>query len=154
MTHNLLSESVRSVSIVTGLRVGRPGYDSRQGRRRDISLLTTASRPALGPTQTPIQWVPGALSPKVKRPGVLTIHLQPVSRLGMRGAIPPLPHPFSRCGAQLSIGYLFGTQHLCDGKIEGIRALGRTDFWHEGGHTRWGGGGLGSVTYDVNLHKT
>jgi hypothetical protein len=29
----------------------------------------TASKPALGPTQLPIKWVPGALSPRVKRPG-------------------------------------------------------------------------------------
>jgi hypothetical protein len=34
-----------------------------------IVLITTASRSALGPTQTPIQWVPGALSLGVKRPG-------------------------------------------------------------------------------------
>jgi hypothetical protein len=27
------------------------------------------SRPALGSTQPPIQWVPGALPPGVKRPG-------------------------------------------------------------------------------------
>jgi hypothetical protein len=33
-----------------------------------IFLFTTASRPALGPTQPSIQWVPGALSLGVKRP--------------------------------------------------------------------------------------
>jgi hypothetical protein len=36
------------------------GFESRQGL--GIFLLTTASRPALVPTQPPIQWVPGALS--------------------------------------------------------------------------------------------
>jgi hypothetical protein len=34
-----------------------------------IFLFTTASRMALGPTQPPIQWVPGALSLGVKRQG-------------------------------------------------------------------------------------
>jgi hypothetical protein len=32
-------------------------------------IFSTSSRPALRSTQPPIQWVPGALSPGVKRPG-------------------------------------------------------------------------------------
>jgi hypothetical protein len=43
------------------------GFESRQGL--GILVFTTMSRQALGPTQPPIQWAPGALSPGVKRPG-------------------------------------------------------------------------------------
>jgi hypothetical protein len=47
--------------------------------------LSSVSRPALGPTQPPVQWVPGVLSPGVKRGrGVmLTTHpyLVPRSRM-------------------------------------------------------------------------
>jgi len=50
-----------SVNIVTRLRAQRPGSNSWQGK--GIFLLTTASRPALGPTQPYIEWVTGALSP-------------------------------------------------------------------------------------------
>jgi hypothetical protein len=32
-------------------------------------FLSTASTPALGPTQSPIQWILGAISPRLKRPG-------------------------------------------------------------------------------------
>jgi hypothetical protein len=42
-------------------------FDSLQGL--GIFLFTTASRTALGPTQSPIQLVPGALSLRVKLPG-------------------------------------------------------------------------------------
>jgi hypothetical protein len=41
------------------------GFDPRQRQR--IFPLASASRPALGPIQPPVQWVPGVLSPGVKR---------------------------------------------------------------------------------------
>jgi hypothetical protein len=50
----------------SGSRAGWSGFDSPRGL--GIFLFTTASRPALGPTQPPIQWVSGAFSLGVKRP--------------------------------------------------------------------------------------
>jgi hypothetical protein len=44
-----------------------------------IFVFTTGSRTALGPTQSPIQWVPGALSLRVKWPGREADHLPPSS---------------------------------------------------------------------------
>jgi hypothetical protein len=51
-----------------GLRAGWSGFESRQGL--GICLFTTASRTALGPTQPPIQWLPGVLSLEVQRIGL------------------------------------------------------------------------------------
>jgi hypothetical protein len=48
-------------------RAGRPGFDSWQGQ--EIFIFSTTARPALGSTQPPLQCLPGALSPEVKRPG-------------------------------------------------------------------------------------
>jgi hypothetical protein len=70
------------------------GFDSCQGQV--IFLYSTDSRLVLGPTQLPIQWVPAALSPGVKRPGCEANHL-PSSRAEVKngGVIsPPLPYVF------------------------------------------------------------
>jgi hypothetical protein len=44
-----------------------------------IFLFTTASRTALGPTQPPVQWIPGSLSLGLKRPGHEADHSLPSS---------------------------------------------------------------------------
>jgi hypothetical protein len=76
------------------LRDGRPGFDFRQGQ--EIFLFSTVFRPALGPTQLPIRWLPGTLSQEVKRPGNEADHFFPSSaEVKNDGAIPPLPHTFS-----------------------------------------------------------
>jgi hypothetical protein len=41
--------------------------------------FSVSSRPTLGPTQPPIQWVPAALSPGVKQPGTEVDHSPPNS---------------------------------------------------------------------------
>jgi hypothetical protein len=76
---------------------------SSPGRGWECFFFTTASRPALGPTQTPIQWAPGALSLKVKRPESEAdhSHLHLVLRSRMRGAITHSPNTSSLRGAQL-----------------------------------------------------
>jgi hypothetical protein len=51
------------------LRTGRSRGRSLSPGRDKLFLLSTSSRPVLGLNQLPIQWVPGALSPGVKRPG-------------------------------------------------------------------------------------
>jgi hypothetical protein len=45
-----------AVGIVTGYGVKGPS-------KVKICLFSIASKPALGPTQPPVQWVPGVLSP-------------------------------------------------------------------------------------------
>jgi hypothetical protein len=58
-----------AVDVTTGYGAGRlRGQNSSPGTVKNF-LFSTSSRPALGPIQPPIQWVPEALSPEVKRPG-------------------------------------------------------------------------------------
>jgi hypothetical protein len=54
-------------------------------------LFTTTSRPALGPTQTPILWVPEALSLGLKGQGREDDHLPPYSAEVSAWSLPPLP---------------------------------------------------------------
>jgi hypothetical protein len=58
---------ISSLMLIMFTYDGVLGFDSR--RELGILLFTTASRTALGPTQPPSQWVPGALSLGIKRPG-------------------------------------------------------------------------------------
>jgi hypothetical protein len=61
------SRRSRDSSITLGYGLVDRGFESRE--KLGIFLFTTASRPALGPTHLPIQWVPEALFLGVKRPG-------------------------------------------------------------------------------------
>jgi hypothetical protein len=74
-----------------GLRAGRSRLNSRQGKEN--FLCSTASRPALGPTQPPIQWVLGAPSHGAKQQRREADHsLPPNAEVTNDGAVPPLLH--------------------------------------------------------------
>jgi hypothetical protein len=88
-----------SVGITTSLRAGRPrirGSIPDRGKR----LFSITSRPVLGPTQPPIQWILGAVSPRVKRPRREAGAIPPTSAEVKNGkAISPLPYASSWGGA-------------------------------------------------------
>jgi hypothetical protein len=67
-----------SDSIVTRLRAGLPDLNSRQEKCFSF-LFAAASRPALGLTQSSIQWAPWSLFPGIKRPGRGADHSPPSS---------------------------------------------------------------------------
>jgi hypothetical protein len=64
-----------SFGLETGYRLDVRGSIHDRGKR----FFFTASRPAVGPTPPPIQWIPGVLFPRVK----LATHLYLVPRSGM-----------------------------------------------------------------------
>jgi hypothetical protein len=66
----IITESWDSaVGIATGYAFDYRGSRSSSRGRVKNFLFSTSSRPALGTTQPLIQWVPGVLSPGLKRPG-------------------------------------------------------------------------------------
>jgi hypothetical protein len=67
-----------------------------------LFLKSLAYRPTLGPTQPPIQWVLGALSPVVKRPVREGDHSPPASaEVKSDRVLPPYPYASSWRGVQL-----------------------------------------------------
>jgi hypothetical protein len=90
-----------SGSIVSGYGAGRPGHRSSiPGRGESIFPLSSVSRPALGPTQPPVQWVPGVLSLGLMHGRGVTLtshpHLVPSSRMS-RSYTPLPPSAFVAC---------------------------------------------------------
>jgi hypothetical protein len=75
------------------LLTGRPRSQSLSPGGVKNSIFSTLSRPALRPTQPPIQWVPGALSPGVKQPGREADHSPPtgaeVKKMWIYTSTPP-----------------------------------------------------------------
>jgi hypothetical protein len=81
-----ISEPGSSVSVVSGYGLDDQAIEVRSpAEMKGFFPVASVSRPALGPTQTPVQWVPGVLSPGLKRGwGVmLTTHpyVVPTSRI-------------------------------------------------------------------------
>jgi hypothetical protein len=67
------------VGIATGYGLDKPrGRSLSPGRVKNF-LFSMSFRPTLGSTQPPIHWVPGALSPGVKRPEREADHSPPAS---------------------------------------------------------------------------
>jgi hypothetical protein len=68
-THIYKEKPVQLSRYSDRLQDGRQrGRSSSRGRVKNF-LFCMSSRPALGPTQPPIQWVPGVFSPGIKRLG-------------------------------------------------------------------------------------
>jgi hypothetical protein len=67
------------VDIATAYRLDDQGVWVPSPSRVKNFLFSTLSRPVLGSTQPPIQWVPGALSPGVKWQGREADHSPPTS---------------------------------------------------------------------------
>jgi hypothetical protein len=72
LMHNNLTMMMMIMMMMMIIIIGVLGFDSRRGL--GIFLFTTASRTALGPTQPPIQWIPGALSLGANRQGCEADH--------------------------------------------------------------------------------
>jgi hypothetical protein len=80
MNHNTQDRSRDSaVSITTGYGLDDQWVGVRVPVRVTNFLFSTSSRPALGSTWPPIQWVPRAFSQGVKRPGREADHSLPAS---------------------------------------------------------------------------
>jgi hypothetical protein len=80
------------VGIATSYGLDDRGWSSSPGRVKNF-LFSITSTPILGRTHSPIQWVPGALSPEVKRVGSEADHSLPsgaeVKKMWIYTSTPP-----------------------------------------------------------------
>jgi hypothetical protein len=97
------TEQSRSVNRVISFLSGQRRFRMRFPADTEISLFPTASRPALQPTQPPVQWVQGAFSPEESSRGVkLAAHFCLVPKLRMHAALCAVLRTASWCDAQLN----------------------------------------------------
>jgi hypothetical protein len=89
-----ISQSVQQRA--TGWMAEESEFISLHGQ--EIFVFPAASRRALGPIKSPMQWVPGAFSSGLKWQG-READLSPPSSAEDGGAIPPIPHTPSLLGA-------------------------------------------------------
>jgi hypothetical protein len=69
-SHNRIKYCINYNPVGVATAYGLDGQVSIPGKgKRFFFFFFTASMPVMGPTQPPIQWVLGFLSPKLKRPG-------------------------------------------------------------------------------------
>jgi len=91
-----------SVDIATDYGLDGPGIVSRWGE------IFRPSRPALGPTQPPVQWVPGLSRGKV-RPRRAADHSPPSSAVVMKSRAIPLARLRATTGPVAGTLYLYLT---------------------------------------------
>jgi hypothetical protein len=85
----------RDSSVGTAIRlcVGRQTNRYSIARKSKKYLFSAASRPSGGSIQPPVQWVPGAFSPGIKRQRRESDHsILSSAEVKNGGAIPPLSH--------------------------------------------------------------
>jgi hypothetical protein len=92
---SLLALQPHNFEIVRVLMQGTgKGQNLRPGEVKNF-LFSTSSRPVLGPIQPPIQWVPGAISRGIKRPGREADHSPPTSAKVKKMWIYTSPPPYA-----------------------------------------------------------
>jgi hypothetical protein len=96
-------------------RMSGYGLEDRAIEAKGFFLMASVSTPALRPTQPPVQWVPGVLSPGLKRGRsvTLTTHPQLVPRSRMsRSYISSPPSASVACSGTALAFYLFRSNYI------------------------------------------